>query len=169
MTDAVPPAASIILRAFEPEDVPGLTEMVNMPGVVRDTLQRPYQSLAQRRKVNEGFQALVQIMAEADGRLVGHGTLIGNANPRRAHAASLGMAVRDDYRRQGIGDALLVALLDQARDWLGLSRIELEVFATNAPAIALYEKHGFVTEGRMRAAALRAGRREDLLIMARLF
>ncbi|MDO5632190.1 MAG: GNAT family N-acetyltransferase [Paracoccus sp. (in: a-proteobacteria)] len=157
------------LRAFEPEDVPGLTEMLNMPGVIHGTLQRPFQSVATRRKINDGFSALVQIMAESDGKLVGHGSLMGNPNPRRAHAASLGMSVRDDFRRRGVGDALLTALRAQARDWLGIRRLELEVFADNAPAIALYEKHGFQTEGRMRAHALRGGELIDTLVMARLF
>ncbi|MFB2532409.1 GNAT family N-acetyltransferase [Paracoccus sp. p3-h83] len=155
------------LRAFEPGDVAALTEMVNMPGVIHGTLQRPFQSLADRQRRNEAFQALVQIAAvDGDDRLVGHLSLTGNANPRRAHAADLGMAVRDDWVRRGVGSALLAAAVVQARDWLGLRRLELTVFADNGPAIALYRKQGFVEEGRFHGWALRAGRYEDVIAMA---
>lgn len=164
MTDDPP----FILRAFEPEDVPGLTEMLNMPGVIHGTLQRPFQSVAERRRRSEGFHPQVQIMAEADGRLVGHAVLEGNANPRRAHTAMLGMAVRDDFRRRGVGDALMSAVVTQARDWLGLRRLQLEVFADNDAAIALYRKHGFETEGRLRSDSLRAGKYCDTLVMGLL-
>lgn len=119
----MPDNPAFTLRAFEPEDVPDLTAMLNMPGVIHNTLQRPFQSVAARRKINDGFSALCQIVAEADGRQVGHASLIGNANPRRSHAASLGMAVRDDFRRRGVGDALLSAMIVQARDWLGIRRL----------------------------------------------
>ncbi len=160
---------SFRLRAFEPADVPALTALVNMPGVIHGTLQRPFQSVADRQRRNESFQAVVQIAAVDDNdRLIGHLSLTGNANPRRAHAAEFGMAVRDDWQGRGVGDALLAAAIAQARDWLGLRRLELTVFADNAAALALYEKHGFQVEGRLRAWALRAGRLEDVLTMGLL-
>jgi RimJ/RimL family protein N-acetyltransferase len=48
----------------------------------------------------------------------------------------------------------------------GFTRIELEVFESNARAIALYERRGFVHEGRKRAARILDGRTEDVLCMA---
>lgn len=140
-----------------------------MPGVIHGTLQRPFQSLEERRKRNAGFSPLVQIAAVDDtGQLVGHTSLMGNVNPRRAHAASLGMAVRDDFTRRGVGDALVVALVEQARDWLSLRRLELEVFSDNVAAMSLYRKHGFQDEGFFRAYALHAGQLCDITAMARL-
>lgn len=47
-----------------------------------------------------------------------------------------------------------------------LARIELEVFASNVAAIALYERLGFVHEGRKRSARILDGRIEDMLCMA---
>mgnify|MGYP003303631256 CR=1 FL=1 len=56
------------------------------------------------------------------------------------------VAVRPDYRRQGIADELIAAFVrfGQAK----LAFLTLEVRASNAPAIALYAKHGFVEVGR---------------------
>lgn len=76
--------------------------------------------------------------------------------------------VHDDYTRRGIGSALLAAIIDLAENWLGLTRLELEVFVDNEPAIRLYEKYGFVIEGTKRRYALRDGVYVDTHVMARL-
>ena len=57
------------------------------------------------------------------------------------------VAVRPAFRRRGIADALLHALERIGRE-RGLSFLTLEVRAGNAPAIALYEKNGYVPAGR---------------------
>lgn len=87
---------------------------------------------------------------------------------RQAHAAGLGMGVHDAFTGRGIGAALIGAMLDAADNWLALRRIELTVFPDNAPAIRLYERHGFVREGLKRQDAFRAGAYVDSLLMARL-
>jgi hypothetical protein len=50
----------------------------------------------------------------------------------------------------------------------GVERIELEVFASNATAIALYRRLGFVTEGVRRRARMLDGQHDDNLMMALL-
>ena len=55
--------------------------------------------------------------------------------------------MRPAYRRRGVADALLSALEQRARA-LMLSFLTLEVRAHNAPAIALYGKHGYRVAGR---------------------
>ena len=57
------------------------------------------------------------------------------------------VAVRPAFRRRGIADALLRALATIGRE-RGLAFLTLEVRAGNAPAIALYEKNGYVRVGR---------------------
>ena len=52
------------------------------------------------------------------------------------------VAVSPDCRRQGIARALIAKLTDEARA-AGLAFVTLEVRASNAPAIALYEGAGF--------------------------
>jgi L-phenylalanine/L-methionine N-acetyltransferase len=88
--------------------------------------------------------------------------------PRRRHSGHFGMAVRDDWRGQGVGTRLMEAALDLADNWLGLTRLDLRVFADNDAAIALYRKFGFEVEGTHERFALRAGEYADAHVMARL-
>ena len=57
------------------------------------------------------------------------------------------VAVRPDFRRRGVAEALLRALEARARA-LRLSFLTLEVRAGNAAAVALYEKRGYRVVGR---------------------
>jgi aminoglycoside 6'-N-acetyltransferase I len=63
-------------------------------------------------------------------------------HPGSNHSCTIGMAVRDGHRGQGIGSALL----RQAIQWAerrGEVELFLGVFPHNTAAIRLYEKHGF--------------------------
>lgn len=161
---------AITVRHAEPDDAAALQRIMSGPRAVRGTLQLPYPSLESWRKrlaaPAEGFYALV---ACAEGEVVGNlGLHTFPARPRRRHAGSLGMAVRDDWQGRGVGTALVAAAVELADDWLGLHRLELEVFRDNAPAIRLYRSFGFEIEGTLRDFALRDGRLCDALAMARL-
>ena len=56
------------------------------------------------------------------------------------------VAVAPAYRRRGLGDRLIGELLERAKA-LRLAFVTLEVRESNAPAIALYLKHGFSPVG----------------------
>ena len=57
------------------------------------------------------------------------------------------IATHPDHRRRGLGAAVVEALLCEARA-RALSFVTLEVRESNAAAIALYQKFGFVVVGR---------------------
>ena len=57
------------------------------------------------------------------------------------------VAVAPAYRRQGVADALISALMTRAEE-LNLAFVTLEVRTGNEPAKSLYAKHGFVPVGR---------------------
>ena len=103
-----------------------------------------------------------------DGEVVGELSLWTHDNPRLKHAGSIGMAVRDDRRGEGIGTALMRAALDLADNWLNLTRIELHVYTDNEAGIALYRKFGFEIEGTHRRFAFRGGGYADAYSMARI-
>jgi RimJ/RimL family protein N-acetyltransferase len=126
-------------------------------------------SLEDRREFLHRVQAEGGVIFVADnGReIVGVLDFHRAKRPQAAHGGALGMSVTNEHRRRGVGAALLQALLSWTSD-AGISRIELEVFDTNAPAIRLYERMGFQHEGRRRQAVIVAGRKIDILLMARL-
>lgn len=161
---------SIRIRASEPEDVEAIAAIFACPGVVAGTLQLPFRSLDERRErlAQQRPPAHHGLVAELDGRVAGMLGLHLETNPRRRHCAGFGMAVHEDCQGRGVGSALMAAMVDLADNWLGLRRLELTVFADNAPAIHLYEKFGFNIEGTARQYALRAGVYCDAHSMARL-
>ena len=59
----------------------------------------------------------------------------------------MNVAVAPAFRRQGIGEGLMVALMDALRD-KGMESLTLEVRASNSSAIALYDRLGFTEVGR---------------------
>ena len=76
------------------------------------------------------------------------------------------VAVAPEYRRQGIADALILELIDRCKA-LDLSFATLEVRAGNAPAISLYEKHGFSPVGRRKNYY--DFPKEDAILMTKFF
>ena len=72
-------------------------------------------------------------------------------------------AVAGPMRRAGIGTALVTAVLDEAAR-VGARTAHLEVRASNAAAIALYELLGFVAVGRRPRYY---GATEDAILMSR--
>ena len=59
----------------------------------------------------------------------------------------MNLAVLPQYRRQGIGEKLVVSLMEQLKN-RGSVSLTLEVRVSNDRAISLYEKMGFLQVGR---------------------
>ena len=83
------------------------------------------------------------LVAVADGAIVGSLHI----HASRHGFGDLGMAVDRAWRGRGVGSALLAAGIEWARE-RDLHKLTLAVFPHNNAAIALYEKFGFVEEGR---------------------
>ena len=90
------------------------------------------------------------LVAEVDGRMVGHASLMPLPRKNIAHVVTLDICVHPGQSRRGYGRAMLSALLDWARQRPEVRKVELWVRASNHPAIALYQGLGFVEEGRLR-------------------
>ena len=70
---------------------------------------------------------------------VGSQTVMGEAD-------MMNIAVLPDYRRQGVAQQLVLVLINKLKA-MDAYRLTLEVRASNAPAIELYDKLGFVQVG----------------------
>lgn len=158
----------LVIRARRPADAEAVATLHNLPGFRAGTLRTPFHSPEEIRKGIEGLAAgNMALVAELDGRIVGDIGL-NRLSGRRNHVASIGMGVHDDFTGRGIGSALLGEIVATADAWLNIRRLELTVFTDNVPAIALYQRFGFVREGHLRDFAFRAGRYADAYSMARL-
>ena len=75
----------------------------------------------------------------------------------------INIAVREDHRRQGVGELLLISIIDLATE-LNASIVTLEVRTSNTAAQSLYRKYGFSQVG------IRKGyytdNREDAILMS---
>jgi ribosomal protein S18 acetylase RimI-like enzyme len=81
------------------------------------------------------------------------------------HCGTLGIGLLPEYRGKGTGRRLMEETIARARQ-AGLLRVELEVYASNAAAIALYEKLGFEREGLKKRGRFIDGKYDDVLQMA---
>ena len=98
------------------------------------------------------------LVAEDGGEILGY---IGSQSVLDA-ADVMNLAVSPDHRRKGIGEKLIKALTRYLQE-NGVIALLLEVRVSNAPAISLYEKLGFVQVGRR--PRYYTNPREDALIL----
>ena len=82
---------------------------------------------------------LVAVEGEKVAGYVGSQSVMGESD-------MMNVAVHPDFRRQGIGERLILELIDQLEN-RGNHSLTLEVRASNVSAIALYRKLGFVQVG----------------------
>ena len=91
------------------------------------------------------------VVAEEDGRAVGHALLAPMDREAIAHVFRLTIMVHEGRQGRGVGTALMKHLMGWARRDRRCLKIELGVRAVNRFAIRLYKKLGFAVEGRLRA------------------
>ena len=161
---------AIKVRRAELRDAEAMQTTFSSPEAQAGTLQMPLPSVEMwRKRLSESAPTDYLLVAEVDGEVVGNlGLHAASSSPRRKHAASIGMSVRDDWHRRGVGSALMVAALDIADNWHNYARLELTVYTDNVAALALYRKFGFEMEGTHKRYAYRDGRYVDAYAMARL-
>ena len=98
------------------------------------------------------------LVAEEDGRVAGY---VGSQTVCN-ETDMMNVAVHPDFRRRGIAEALINALVAELRA-MESHCLTLEVRASNVPAITLYEKLGFAEIGRRKNYYRNP--REDALIL----
>ncbi len=121
---------------------------------------------AVRHAVLESIERGVpRYVALCDGNVIGWCDITPDRYEGFRHNGELGMGVIKEFRNQGAGTRLLRATIARAKE-IGLKRVELEVFVSNAEAIRLYAKEGFIVEGIKKYARRIDGYADDILIMA---
>jgi RimJ/RimL family protein N-acetyltransferase len=82
--------------------------------------------------------------------------------------ARLGVILRQEMWGQGLAGEALCGLMDHAFRAMRLHKVYLNVFASNAGGIHLYERLGFVREGVLRSEYKLRGGYQDLVRMSLL-
>jgi ribosomal-protein-alanine N-acetyltransferase len=129
-------AGAFTVREFCSEDVAAVSEI----------LREAREAASWSMKALVEFMPLpgaVGLLSERAGKATGF--VLGRVAADEAEV--LNLAVREEFRRQGEGRALLEELLRRFAG-CGVSRVFLEVRESNRGAIAFYERMGFRLKGR---------------------
>jgi ribosomal-protein-alanine N-acetyltransferase len=124
-----------LLRRMRLEDIPAVHE-IDILSFSLPWSERSFRFEVTENPVSRGW------VAEVDGQIVAMLVLWFIID--EVHIATI--AVHPDFRRQGIGEQILLCALRSAKDE-GAQRAFLEVRAGNAAAQAMYKKYGFVSVG----------------------
>ena len=147
----------VVLRAWERDDVTAYWEASQTADALGQRLRdwhEPPESLHQLELefetwASEPDPAVVRLIVEADGRAVGDIDLFHIDQRNRNALIGVGMWSAED-RNRGYGTDAVRAMVRWGFRHLNLHRIELSVEPDNAAAMHVYEKIGFVSEGRRR-------------------
>jgi L-amino acid N-acyltransferase YncA len=135
--------AEFVIRPARPDDASAMARLFAAVAGERDRIGTEPPVDVEERSEHFARSAASSMVAEAGGRIVG----MANVDVGRFGAGDIGMLVDAGWRGRGVGSGLLQAAIEWSRAE-GLHKLCLEVFPTNAPALALYRKCGFVEEGR---------------------
>jgi ribosomal protein S18 acetylase RimI-like enzyme len=105
-----------------------------------------------------------QIERDSEGlpELVASASVVRAKSAKFAHRARVwGVFVEPAFRGQGLGKALMHAVITHARSWRGVTYLDLGVSANSPEAQRLYEGLGFTVWGREPEATEHDGRRYD--------
>lgn len=135
------------LEAFQALRLRGLRESPSAFGsTYEEEVDRPLEMVAARLK--ESDDSAVVGAFGGDGALLGMGGVHREGKRKARHRAGIwGMYVVPEARGQGVGRALLQALVEHARGMGGVERLELGVESGNTAARTLYHASGFTTYG----------------------
>ncbi|HEX4946885.1 MAG TPA: GNAT family protein [Blastocatellia bacterium] len=113
-----------------------------------------------------GSGRTITIVAEADGRLMGMGTLLRSETTWARHLGNIRLLVSPDARGMGLGSVLANEVFMQAHV-ASLQKIVAQMAADERGAIAVFEKLGFRAEALLTDYVMdRNGRTHDLIVMS---
>ncbi len=134
------------------------------PGRPAVPTREAWRSRLSEREADPGSD--ISFVIDVDGEAVGRVDVFDISEIARH--AEIGIALVPSARGKGIGSEAMSKILDFAFTRANLRRVHLEVIASNTAAIRVYEKAGFVVEGRQREHAWVRGRYEDIVRMGLL-
>lgn len=167
----------VVLRPFQPDDIPAMLKALADPEVLRltgsvhydaETVLGPDEADSARRfytSRNEQPDRLdLAVIDKAAGRCVGEVVL--NQWDEGNRSCNFRTLIGPAGRDRGLGTEALRLIVGYGFEQLGLHRISLDVYAFNPRARHVYEKVGFVAEGVLRDALRYADGWVDATVMS---
>ena len=162
----------IRLRAFERHDVDANHAFVNDYETVCNmfsgipfpsSMEDEYRWIDQQTSYSRGeYQFAIE---DYEGSMVGRCGL--TRVDWKNRVAELAIMVGTPYRRRGYAADAMEVLCRFCFEEMNLNKLKVSVFAFNTAAVTLYEKCGFVREGLLKSEIFRAGKYQDVVLMAR--
>jgi ribosomal protein S18 acetylase RimI-like enzyme len=158
------------IRNARPEDASILAEaereIAKIPGRLA-SLPEELKDSAFKEKIIALMDTGIYLVAEKQGKIVGHAFLEPHKLSVTSHVVILTIAVHEGYQKQGLGKLLMIHLIQWAKENPKVEKIELQVRASNDQAIGLYKSLGFQEEGRKtKRLKLPSGKYLDDIYMA---
>jgi ribosomal protein S18 acetylase RimI-like enzyme len=159
------PADGLLIRKAEPKDAKKIIEC--MQSVMDEHIYFVseyylYTERGEQERLRNPDD--LTLIASIGDRILGVLTLQRGVYKKNRHTATLGIAVMNGYRHQGIGSGLIKEALHWAEQ-NGIKKVNLEVFSTNENAIEAYRKIGFVEEGARKSQFIIDGKCVDDILM----
>ncbi|HUB08911.1 MAG TPA: GNAT family protein [Myxococcales bacterium] len=161
-----------LVRPWRPEDVESLAESADDLRIwrnLRDRFPHPYTRADAEAWIaaNAGLEAPTNFAIEVNGKAVGGIGVTVQPDVYR-HSAEIGYWLGVAHWRKGIATEAVGAVSEWAFRTLGIHRLYAGVFGWNPASARVLEKAGYQLEGRLRAAATKAGETVDVYLFARL-
>lgn len=149
-----------MIRTAERRDIADLMEIYNDAVLhTTATFDLEPKTMEERTAWFEAHRGkYVLLVYEMDGRAVGYGSL-SPYRPKEAYAgtAELSVYIHPEYRRQGIGRALIQAVLQAAKACGELHTVVSVITSGNEASTKLHEEFGFTFCGSLKETGMKFG------------
>ena len=166
----------LLIREAEVEDAVALVSFLNRVSVETDFTSLDgdgilliSEEMAIFLNKQASWDNQITLLAFLNDKIAGIVNITADQRKRVRHIGDLFIVIGKKYWNNGLGSLLLEEVVEWAQASGILRRLQLTVQTRNLAAVHLYQKHGFVIEGRQeRGAYIEEGDFIDVYLMGRL-
>ena len=166
----------LLIREAEPGDAADLVTFLNRVSLETDFTSLDGDGILLTSEEMEIFldkQASsdnqITLLAFLNDKIAGLVNITADQRKRVRHIGDLFIVIGKRYWNNGLGSLLLEEAIEWAQASGILRRLQLTVQTRNQAAVHLYQKHGFIIEGRQeRGAYIEEGNFIDVYLMGKL-
>ena len=127
---------------------------------------RSFEKAKQRAELFNTHDNKLMLVTEMDEQIISLSDIECGEKQRNCHIGQVGISILPAFRGVGLGTAIMETMIDWAAAHPLIEKLALGVWAANQPAIGLYQKMGFIEEGRkVREVKYADGSYDDCICM----